>query len=102
MSSIYSKLYRGFINNMDANSKAPASKYKGVTLSNDIEEFDSKYPAFNGALAKGVIMLDFDDKMHMRCFDDILRGLKIKVPTLITDRGRHYYFKCDDDEIAAS
>ena len=46
-----------------------------------------------GVLAPDVVMVDFDTTEDSAAFERILASQGIKVPTMITTRGKHFYFK---------
>ena len=46
-----------------------------------------------GVLAPDVVMVDFDTTEDSAAFERIMASQGIKVPTMITTRGKHFYFK---------
>ncbi len=46
---------------------------------------------------KGIQVVDVDDKATMKAVDNILKSLNINTLTLITDKGKHYWFKSNKE-----
>ena len=49
-----------------------------------------------GALAKNVVMLDIDNAQDLAAFERILAYTKVRVPTMITPHGKHFYFLANE------
>lgn len=45
-----------------------------------------------GALAHNVVMLDIDNAQDLAAFERVLAYTKVRVPTMITPHGKHFYF----------
>lgn len=60
-----------------------------------------KSPNVLGYLRDGVLLVDFDTAKDCVAFDRILNGLGLKVPALITNHGKHFYFKANDNCVKA-
>lgn len=52
-----------------------------------------------GVLAPDVVMVDFDTTEDSAAFERILSSQGVKVPTMITTRGKHFYFKATPEVV---
>ena len=52
-----------------------------------------------GVLADDVVMVDFDTTEDSAAFERILSSQGVKVPTMITTRGKHFYFKATPEVV---
>lgn len=52
-----------------------------------------------GVLAEDVVMVDFDTTADADAFERILASQNIKVPTMLTTRGKHFYFKATPEVV---
>ena len=76
--------------------KAPLVKYKDITVTREIvEEWFTKFPQANiGILIKesDLVIVDADSKEAVEEFETVWTDASM-IPTVITGRGKHYYFK---------
>lgn len=49
-----------------------------------------------GALAHNVVMLDIDNAQDLAAFERVLTYTKVRVPTMITPHGKHFYFLANE------
>lgn len=52
-----------------------------------------------GVLAEDVVMVDFDTTADADAFERILSSQGVKVPTMLTTRGKHFYFKATPEVV---
>ena len=52
-----------------------------------------------GVLAEDVVMVDFDTPEDAAAFERILSSQGVKVPTMLTTRGKHFYFKATPEVV---
>lgn len=52
-----------------------------------------------GVLAEDVVMVDFDTTEDSAAFERIMASQGVKVPTMITTRGKHFYFKATPEVV---
>lgn len=91
---IFNRLYKGFVQGCDTvgDEKKPAVKYsidKNHRTYQQLEHHNN----ILGVLKKDVLIVDCDSNDHADKFTEILEHLNITVPTLVTTRGKHFYFK---------
>ena len=84
-------LYVGFYVGRADNPKAPNMR-QGEEPSPRITESIAAAPSIVAKLASNVIMIDCDNQQDCVAMDKAIATLNIKVPTMHTTRGKHYYF----------
>lgn len=88
-----SLLYRGFFPCFTQEGKEKIPCVKSICEEECKSLAELSYAVnIDGYLKAGIVMVDFDDKHDVLAFEKILRHLNIKVPTLTTTKGKHFYF----------
>ena len=55
-----------------------------------------------GALAHNVVMVDIDNAQDLAAFERILAYTKVRVPTMITPHGKHFYFLANEGVVESN
>lgn len=55
-----------------------------------------------GALAHNVVMLDIDNAQDLAAFDRVLDYVHVRVPTMITPHGKHFYFLANEKVVESN
>lgn len=87
-------LYTGFYAGCNEQGKEKQPDLQGGRIRRG-KPFDTVKDRANilGVLAEDVVMVDFDTTEDSAAFERILASQGVKVPTMITTRGKHFYFK---------
>lgn len=96
-SSALSHIHRGFFAcfNTPGKEKVPQTKNISDEACKTLEEL-ANTPNIDGYLRDGVVLVDFDDRRDALAFDKILRHLNLRVPSLATTKGKHFYFLANE------
>lgn len=84
-------LYAGYYVGRSDNPKAPLMR-SGEQPSPSLTKEVLGAKSVVAKLAKNVLMIDCDNQVDCDAMDKAVATLNIKVPTMITTRGKHYYF----------
>lgn len=87
----FKHLYKGYVplKTVAGEEKAPAIKANDCFVYfEDVENSQG----VSGILNEHICYIDTDDSVNTACVDRILKFLNLKVPTLTTTKGKHYYF----------
>lgn len=87
------KLFKGFVVTQD---KRCIEKFKGRSDFKSYDEVKS-LPEFAGILEDNIILVDIDDGDESEMLFDIIKGEKINCVVMETTRGKHFYFKNNDE-----
>lgn len=96
----YSKLYTGFYQGSKQEGKEKQPFLNGGYLKKGFAFEDvANEPNILGVLAENVVMVDFDSEADAKAFKAILASQGLKVPTMRTTRGMHFYFKANEEVV---
>ena len=85
-------LFRGYV---PTNNKKCLMKFKNKELLT-LDQVKDK-DEYAGILAPGIILIDIDDKKQSDLLMDIVEELQLDCRVYQTTRGRHFFFKNNDD-----
>ena len=95
------QLYTGFYSGCNTEGKEKCPDVKYITKGKTFAEVEQS-PNILGVLREDIVMVDFDADADAQAFQRILDSQGIKVPTLITTRGMHFYFKANPSIVNAA
>lgn len=93
-------LYTGFYAGCNEQGKEKQPDLQGGRVRRG-KPFDMVKDCANilGVLAEDVVMVDFDTSADADAFERILSSQGVKVPTMLTTRGKHFYFKATPEVV---
>lgn len=95
-----SSLYTGFYQGSKQEGKEKQPFLNGGYLKKGFAFEDvCNEPNILGVLAENVVMVDFDSEADAKAFKAILASQGLKVPTMRTTRGMHFYFKANEEVV---
>ena len=96
ISSLYTGFYAGC--NEQGKEKQPDLSGGRIRRGKDFAEVKDRANIL-GVLAPDVVMVDFDTTEDSAAFERIMASQGVKVPTMITTRGKHFYFKATPEVV---